>query len=143
MTKHKQPRRQDRLEPTDCLHFIELPQFTKRWEKIGLDDEQDLSDLQIAIMSGPKSHRVVQGTAGLRKIRFAPPRWRRGKSGAARVLYVYFEEYFVVLLCIVFTKNEAENISDAVKAHVNKLIAECETELDRLKTLRIAGRAKK
>jgi hypothetical protein len=117
------------LKPEDLLDFIELPIFTARWEKLGLDDEDDLTALQITIMTAPTAARVIVGTSGLRKLRFAPMRWETGKSGATRVLYVYFEQFATVLLCLVYGKNEIGAISDGGKKYINKLIAEIEQEL--------------
>jgi len=117
------------LKPEDLLHFIELPVFTKRWEQLGLDDEEDLSALQIFIMTAPAAAKPIAKTKGLRKLRFAPLRWSKGKSGAARVLYVYFERLGIVLLCLVYGKNEIDNISNGVKQYLNKLIDEIEREL--------------
>jgi hypothetical protein len=119
------------FKPEDLLDFIELPAFTKRWEQLGLDEDEDLSALQLCIMADPKSPRPLAKTDGMRKLRFAPKRWETGKSGAARVLYVYFERFGIVLLCLVYGKNEIDNISDAVKQYLNKLIAEVERELQR------------
>jgi len=121
--------------PEDLLDFIELKCFTRRWKEIGLDDEGDLTALQLAIMTDPKGCPPIQGTHGMRKLRFAPPRWKTGKSGAARVLYVYFEEFGIVLLCFVFKKGEADTISPNVKKYLNQLIAEQEQELRRRKSL--------
>jgi len=117
------------LKPEDLLDFVELPAFTKRWERLGLDDEEDLSALQVLIMAAPKAAKPMEKTDGLRKIRFAPKRWNVGKSGAARVLYVYFERFGIVLLCLVYGKNEIDNISDGVKRYLNKLVGEIESEL--------------
>lgn len=121
--------------PEDLLDFIELPQFTKRWEKLGLDDEDDLTALQLTIMADPKAWPVIRGTQGLRKLRFTPEGWKFGKSGGARVLYRYFEAFGIVLLCLVYGKDEIDNISPAVKKFVNKLIEEAERELERRKVL--------
>ena len=115
----------------DLLDFIELPIFTKRWAALGLDDDEDLAALQLFIMAGPKTAKPVKGTDGIRKLRFAPKRWKSGKSGAARVLYVYFEEFGLVILCLVYGKNEVGNISDAVKGYLNKLVRAMEHELRR------------
>jgi hypothetical protein len=113
------------------LDFLELPPFTRRWQALGLDDEDDLSALQYQIMAAPKQARLVKGTRGIRKFRFAPQRWNIGKSGAARVLYVYFEPYQLVLLCLIYGKNEVDDISDAVKRYLNTLVREVENELKR------------
>jgi hypothetical protein len=126
---------QHEWNPEDLLDFIELPQFTKRWEKLGLDDEEDLTALQLAIMAGPKGWPVIRGTHGLRKLRFTPERWKSGKSGGARILYTYFEAFGIVLLCLVYGKDEVDNISPAVKKYINKLIREVERELQRRKIL--------
>ncbi|MCA9102877.1 MAG: hypothetical protein KDA63_17075 [Planctomycetales bacterium] len=117
------------------LDFIELPPFTRRWEKLGLDDEDDLTALQLIIMADPTKGDVIAGTDGLRKLRFAPKRWKAGKSGAARVLYVHFEEFGIVLLCSVYRKSEIETISDAVKKHLNGAIAQIQAELRRRKSI--------
>jgi hypothetical protein len=90
------------VKSEDLLDFIELPQFTKCWEKLGLDDETDLTALQLGIMADPTGGDVIAGTEGLRKLCFAPDRWNIGKGGAARVLYVHFEQFGIVLLCVVY-----------------------------------------
>lgn len=123
--------RQRDVDSPKLLDFIELPSFTRRWAQLGLDDEGDLSSLQMEILAQPSRGKVVQGTQSLRKLRFAPPHWNRGKSGATRVLYVYFEEFRVVLLCVVYGKTEVGNISAAVKQRVNRLIDKVREELRR------------
>ena len=123
------------FDTEDLLHFIELPQFTRRWEQLGLDDEVDLTALQLAIMANPRNGDVIRGTGGLRKLRFAPQRWSIGKSGAARVIYAYFEEFGIVLLCLVYGKNEAGDLSEAVKKLLKKTMNEIEAELRRRESL--------
>jgi hypothetical protein len=136
------PRRRDRrdsalerppraFKPADLLDFIELPAFTRKWEQLGLDDEGDLSALQLQIMAGPKDAPVIQGTRGIRKMRFAPQRWNVGKSSAVRVLYVHFGECGIVLLCLTYSKGEADDISDGTKKQLNNLVLEIELELHR------------
>lgn len=121
--------------PEDLLDFIELQQFSKQWERMGLDDEDDLAALQLTIMVNPKGYPVIEGTNGLRKLRFAPKRWKTGLSGAARVLYKHFDNFGIVLLCLVYGKDETDNISPAVKQHVSKLIRGVERELERRQSL--------
>ena len=119
------------FRPDELLEFIELSAFTKRWAKLGLDDEGDLSALQLSIMAAPRKAKVVKGTDGIRKMRFSPPRWRVGTSGAVRVLYVHFEELGIVLLCLAYGKNEVDDISDAVAKQLNSLVREIRQELRR------------
>jgi hypothetical protein len=54
-----------------------------------------------------------------------------GKSGALRVLYVYFEQFGIVVLALVYAKSEADDISDAGKKHLNLLLGDIEFELRR------------
>lgn len=99
--------------------FIEVPLFTKRWSEIGLSDA-DLLQLQIAILKDPESGPVMEGTGGIRKVRF--PLVHRGKSGSVRVCYVDFAEYEITYLITAFTKNEQENLTDAEKNVLRKLV---------------------
>ncbi len=112
------------FSPEDLLHFVELTEFTQAWDSLGLDDEDDLLALQLMIMTAPKKAPVIKGTGGLRKLRFAPAKWNTGVSGAARVCYVYFEEFGIVLLVIAYSKGEADDLSDAGKRAIRKLILE-------------------
>lgn len=111
----------DGIRPEDLLAFIELRGFSDDWKRLGLDDD-DLLGLQVAIMAGPRQPPVVAGTDGLRKIRFAPRRWKTGKSGAVRVGYVYFEEFGIVLLVVAYAKNEQDDLSASEKRAIRDLI---------------------
>ena len=99
--------------------FIEVPLFTKRWKEIGLNDD-DLLVLQIMLLKDPASGPVMEGTGGIRKVRF--PIENRGKSSSVRVYYTDFEEYEVTYLITAFTKNEQENLSASEKAVLKKLV---------------------
>ena len=79
--------------------FIEVPLFSKRWNEIGLDDDE-LIALQIMLLKNPKSGPVMEGTGGIRKVRF--PLESCGKSGSVRVCYTDFDEYEVIYLITAF-----------------------------------------
>ena len=89
---------------------------------MGLADE-DLQALEQQIMRNPESGAVMAGTGGLRKIRFAPPSWHTGKSGATRVCYAIFVEAEQCYLAAIFAKNEQPNLTAAEKAEARKMIA--------------------
>jgi hypothetical protein len=112
------------------LDFIELKPFTNAWDSLGLDDDA-LTALQLAIMVDPTTGDVIPGTGGLRKMRFAPHAWHQGKRGALRVCYVYFAEYGIVLLVIVYAKSEKDDLSHAEKTTIRDLIERQEKELSR------------
>lgn len=71
-------------------------------------------------MDNPESGVVMAGTGGLRKIRFAPPSWNTGKSGATRVCYALFSGAATAYLVALFAKKEKPNLSDAEKATAKK-----------------------
>jgi hypothetical protein len=124
------------MSPEDLLYFIETSEFTAAWEKLGLNDEDDLLALQLCIMAGPKRAPVIRGTGGLRKLRFAPADWGTGTRGAARICYVYFEEYGIVLLVLAYAKNEKDDLSESERSAIKQYIYKAKRELDRLKKIR-------
>lgn len=72
------------------------------------------------LLKNPESGPVMEGTGGIRKVRFALE--NRGKSGSVRVCYTDFAEYEVTYLITVFTKNEQANLSDEEKNVLKKLV---------------------
>lgn len=99
--------------------FIEVPLFSKRWNEIGLNDE-DLLALQIMLLKDPESGPVMEGTGGIRKVRF--PLENRGKSGSVRVCYTDFKEYEVTYLITAFTKNEQDNLTMEERNVLKRLV---------------------
>lgn len=99
--------------------FIEVPIFTKRWSEIGLGDFE-LSALQVLLIKDPESAPIMEGTGGIRKVRF--PLEYQGKSGCVRVCYTDFKEYEVIYLLTAFTKNEQDNLTSEEKAALKKLV---------------------
>ena len=117
------------LHPEDFLHFVELDEFHDDWRELGLSDD-DLVRLQISIMLDPKGPPVMKRTGGLRKLRFAPPGWRGGKSGAVRVGYVYFEEHWMVLLVLAYGKNVKDDLSEEERQGIKTYIEQSKRWLD-------------
>ena len=108
--------------------FIEVPLFSKRWAEIGLGDDELLS-LQILLLKDPTSGPVMEGTGGIRKVRF--PLENKGKSGSVRVCYTDFEEYEVTYLITAFTKDEQENLTKSEKNVLKKLVKSLKEEAGR------------
>lgn len=118
------------FDPEDLLNFIELPHFTRKWDRLFEMSDDDLLGLQIQIMSAPKAPPVIQGTGGLRKIRFAAESSNIGKSGAIRVCYKFFEDHGIVLLVTAFSHREQDNIPLSQRETIRSVIAEIKKELD-------------
>ncbi|MBQ9749506.1 MAG: type II toxin-antitoxin system RelE/ParE family toxin [Clostridia bacterium] len=107
--------------------FIELPLFRTKWEKLGLNDS-DLRRLQEQLLSDPKVGAVMQGTGGIRKMRFAFE--HRGKSGSIRVIYIDFEVYEKIYLITAYPKNEKDNLTEGERKELRQLIGILEKQLE-------------
>ncbi len=116
------------FDPEDLLNFVELDAFTFHWSRLRLTDN-DLMVLQMLIMRNPAGSPVIRGTSGVRKMRFAPQRAARGKSGGVRVCYVYFKKYGIVLLATVYAKNEESDLTQPQKRAMANKVGEIEKYL--------------
>lgn len=97
------------------LTFVQTGAFASDWARLRLNDG-DLQLLESMLLTNPKAGAVVAGTGGLRKVRFAPPSWHTGKSGATRVCYVHFATSATVAFLVIFGKNEQGNLTAGEKA---------------------------
>lgn len=99
---------------------VELPEFIRRAEKLLRDAEQ--KDLIQYLAANPKAGVLVQGTGGIRKLR-----WKRegsGKSGGVRVIYYFHSEQYPLFLLTLFGKSEKADISKAERNMLAKLTEE-------------------
>ena len=53
----------------------------------------------------------MQGTGGLRKIRWPDPRRGKGKRGGLRVIYLYLPMARLIVFLDVYDKDEAEDLT--------------------------------
>lgn len=106
--------------------FILMEQFDKCWKQLGLTDTE-LRQLQLQILENPMAGDVMQGTNGVRKIRFAFP--NRGKSGSVRVCYVNFLLDYKIFLLSAYEKSNKSNLSGEEKNNVAKIVVDINKEL--------------
>jgi hypothetical protein len=118
----------DGLQPGELLRHVYLPPFERKWEAERFDDD-DLRALEYVVMLRPAGAPVVEGTGGLRKLRYA--RRNEGKSGGVRVCYVYFEEYGIVVYVTMFAKREKGNLAANEKKAIAQLIKRLRDALER------------
>lgn len=107
--------------------FIYLPQFQKKWDELGLG-EDDLRCLEEELLLYPQKGDVMVGTNGLRKIRIAFP--NRGKSESARVCYVDFVAYETIYMITVYSKGEKSNLSNKERNDIANVIKQLEVVLE-------------
>ena len=94
--------------------FIEVPQFTKKWQLLGLTDD-DLKALEEELLNNPKAGDVIKGTGGIRKIRIPIENKGKGKRSGARVIYVDIELKETIYFINVYTKDEKDDLRHTLK----------------------------
>ena len=109
--------------------FVETRVFTKRIVRLGL--EQPLRALQIELASNPTAGDVDPGTGGLRKVRLPYPGRGRGKRGGARVHYVWVPSREFIYLVFVYSKGEAETLTQDQRTTLSRIVREIKRELVR------------
>ena len=97
------------------MEFIEAFAFTKHVYKYLSDDEY--SGLQIFLLQHPEAGKIVRGSGGVRKVRWAIS--GKGKSGGVRVIYFFKKQDSEIWLLTMYRKSKVENIP----AHVLRRIA--------------------
>jgi hypothetical protein len=102
--------------------FIETPFFTKALDRY-LDDGE-YGELQTHLIKHRSSGKVVPGSGGVRKLRWAAE--GRGKRGGLRVIYYLRLARGHIWMLTLYGKNVSENIP----AHVLKSMKE---EIDNAK----------
>ncbi len=122
---------QHAIGPEDFLHFFQLDEFADDWKTLGFDLEDDLPALEISIMANPEVGKVIPGTGGLRKLRFAKSLDGIGKRGGVRVCYVYFPEHWTVLLVVAYGKNEKADLSPTEKRSIQEYLGRAKAWLDK------------
>ena len=96
------------------ITIVELPEFVKQSKR--LLTPLEISQLIFYLSSHPKDGVLIQGTGGVRKIRWS--REGKGKRGGVRVIYFYYNKNIPLFLLTVFPKSEKTNLS---KEEINEL----------------------
>lgn len=92
--------------------FIELSIFQKQWAECELDEE-DLRELEEYLCENPDKGDIIQGTAGIRKIRWTAK--NKGKRGGSRVIYIHFISCDLIYLMAAYSKNQKIDLSPKEK----------------------------
>ncbi len=108
--------------------FVELPSFMARWKSLGLTDD-DLRRLEMELLNNPKVGAVMQGTGGVRKVRFAFE--NMGKSGSVRVIYIDFEVYEKIYLLTAYAKAQKDNLTKGERNELRGLVEVLELDLQK------------
>ena len=98
---------------------VETPSYLADAEKLLSVDEREAIVDQLA--ADPKCGVVIQGTGGIRKVRFGLG--NQGKRGGARIIYIFGGGDIPVFLLTVFAKNEKSDLSAAARTKLGTHVA--------------------
>ena len=90
-----------------CMVIIETSIFTKKISTL-LNDEE-YRTLQNALLEMPSSGDIIQGSGGIRKIRWAAT--GRGKRGGVRVIYYWATSHGQIFMLYAYAKNEHDDLT--------------------------------
>jgi len=100
--------------------IVEFPNFTKAVTALMSDDEY--RQLQVALVENPALGKLLQGTGGLRKLRWSLP--GRGKRGGMRIIYYWWVRRKQLLMLLAYPKNVQAELTDAQRRLLAKLVGE-------------------
>lgn len=97
--------------------IVELPEFIRKAQPLLKPEEK--SSIINYLAAHPQSGDLVQGTGGIRKLRWSAQ--GKGKSGGVRIIYYFHNESMPLFLLTVFGKGERANLSKAERNILGKL----------------------
>ncbi len=100
--------------------FIELPPF-ERYRQDYLSDES-FRGLQQLLMDNPEAGDVIEGTGGLRKVRYADVRRGKGKRGGLRVIYYWWLSGKQFWLFTLYNKDEMNDLTATQRKTLKELL---------------------
>ena len=100
--------------------FIETPIFTK--EVSALLPDEGYRAMQLALLFRPESGEIIQGSGGLRKLRWKLP--HAGQQSGLRVIYYWDKPAEVLYMLWVYRKSRKEDLSPRQCKQLSKLVKE-------------------
>ncbi|OCX93860.1 MAG: toxin [Pseudomonas sp. CO183] len=105
--------------------FVEPPPFQRH--RVDYLDDEAFRAFQTVLMENPEAGDVIQGTGGLRKIRFADEKRQKGKRGGIRIIYYWWLGGAQFWLFTVYGKDAQDDLSEPQKKVLKKLL---DTEIE-------------
>jgi hypothetical protein len=97
---------------------VETPSYLADAERLFSPDERKAIVDRLAAQ--PTCGVVIPGSGGIRKVRFGFG--ARGKSGGARIIYLFSGESLPVFVLAVFAKNEKADLSPAERKALARVV---------------------
>lgn len=98
--------------------FIETGVFTKQVAELLSDDEY--ASLQTHLAEHPSAGDVIQGTGGLRKLRWAAK--GKGKRGGMRVIYFHVAAAAQIRLVLAYRKGIKDDLTATEKSWLRAIV---------------------
>ena len=89
--------------------FVELPAFERH--RADYLDDTAFAGLQQVLMKNPEAGEMIEGTGGLRKMRFSDARRGKGKRGGLRVIYYWWSAGMQFWLYTLYGKGEMADLT--------------------------------
>lgn len=80
------------------------------------------------LLEEPTRGQLIERTGGFRKVRFARPSRREGKSGGTRVIYYLLDRRDRIYLLLVYAKGVKDDLTRAEENDLRKLARALEAE---------------
>ena len=100
--------------------FVELPPFDRHREEY-LSDAA-FRELQVLLMANPEAGAAIQGTGGLRKLRFVDVRRGKGKRGGLRVIFYWWKDGMQYWLFTLYDKDEVSDLTPRQRESLRTMI---------------------
>jgi len=100
--------------------FVEMPPFERN--RASYLDDDAFRQLQDTLMDDPIAGDVIQGTGGLRKLRFSDTRRGKGKRGGLRVIYYWWDGGESFWLFTLYDKDEMADLSTKQRVTFKELL---------------------
>ena len=98
--------------------IIETSIFTKRIKELMTDEIY--RELQNTLVAYPEFGKLIQGSAGLRKVRWGIA--CKGKRGGVRVIYYFSNGKNKIFMLMVYAKNEHSNLTKEQLSLLKKVV---------------------
>jgi len=103
----------------DILHGVaELPNYARLADKLLSAEERQ--GLIVYLAERPKAGDIMEGTGGVRKLRWR--RGGRGRSGGVRVIYYYHDDLMPLYLLTLFAKGDKANLTKSERNDLAGLV---------------------
>lgn len=100
------------------ITVVELPSFIRDAESALDEDERE--KLKAYLAANPEAGVVIQGTGGVRKLRWSLP--GKGKRGGGRVIYYFHNDTIPVYLFKFYTKAAKSDLSTDEGKELSRIV---------------------